>query len=150
MIKSLQCRIFAPKCPDIGRWINIIGTEADSLTMALSFCSHLNSNKVIGTMVCIGHASSTLVAYGNFYCRIKVKNWITTNQIWHWVWFRDQHVRHGAGISRSQITKFMGPTWGPPGSCRPQIGPMLAPWTLLYISGMSPTSLCIKKRVHLQ
>ena len=25
----------------------------------------------------------------------------------------------------------MGPTWGPPGSCRPQLGPMLAPWTLL-------------------
>ena len=22
-------------------------------------------------------------------------------------------------------------TWGPPGSCRPQVGPMLAPWTLL-------------------
>ena len=31
----------------------------------------------------------------------------------------------------SQITKFMGPTWGPPGSCRPQKGPMSAPWTLL-------------------
>ena len=31
----------------------------------------------------------------------------------------------------AQITKFMGPTWGPPGSCRPQMGPMLAPWTLL-------------------
>ena len=31
----------------------------------------------------------------------------------------------------AQIAKFMGPTWGPPGSCRPQIGPMLAPWTLL-------------------
>ena len=30
-----------------------------------------------------------------------------------------------------QITKFMGPTWGPPGSCRPQMGPMLTPWTLL-------------------
>ena len=30
-----------------------------------------------------------------------------------------------------QIAKFMGPTWGPPGSCRPQMGPMLAPWTLL-------------------
>ena len=35
---------------------------------------------------------------------------------------------------RSQIAKFMGPTWGPPGSCRTQVGPMLAPWTLL--SGM--------------
>ena len=31
----------------------------------------------------------------------------------------------------SQIAKFMGPTWGPPGACRPQMGPMLAPWTLL-------------------
>ena len=31
----------------------------------------------------------------------------------------------------SQIAKFMGPTWGPPGSFRPQMGPMLAPWTLL-------------------
>ena len=34
------------------------------------------------------------------------------------------------GIS-VQIAKFMGPTWGPPGSSRPQMGPMLAPWTLL-------------------
>ena len=31
----------------------------------------------------------------------------------------------------TQIAKFMGPTWGPPGSCRPQMGPILAPWTLL-------------------
>ena len=31
----------------------------------------------------------------------------------------------------TQITKFMGPTWGPPGFCRPQMGHMLAPWTLL-------------------
>ena len=31
----------------------------------------------------------------------------------------------------SQIAKLMGPTWDPPGSCRPQMGPMLAPWTLL-------------------
>ena len=26
------------------------------------------------------------------------------------------------------IAKFMGPTWGPPGSCRSQMGPNLAPW----------------------
>ena len=31
----------------------------------------------------------------------------------------------------SQIAKFMGPRWGPPGSCRPLMGPILAPWTLL-------------------
>ena len=37
-------------------------------------------------------------------------------------------------INRSlhtQITKSMGPTWGPSGSCQPQMGPMLAPWILL-------------------
>ena len=26
----------------------------------------------------------------------------------------------------------MGPTWGPPGSCRLQVGPMLATWALLW------------------
>ena len=31
----------------------------------------------------------------------------------------------------SQIAKSMGPIWGSPGSCRPQMGPMLAPWSLL-------------------
>ena len=31
----------------------------------------------------------------------------------------------------TQITRFMGPTWGPPGSCQPQMGPMLALWTML-------------------
>ena len=31
----------------------------------------------------------------------------------------------------TQTTKFMGPTWGPPGSCPPQMCPLLAPWTLL-------------------
>ena len=34
----------------------------------------------------------------------------------------------------SQRARFMGPTWGPPGSCRPQMGPMLAPWT--FLSGL--------------
>ena len=31
----------------------------------------------------------------------------------------------------TQIAKFMRPTWDPSGSCRPQAGPTLAPWTLL-------------------
>ena len=30
-------------------------------------------------------------------------------------------------IMPPQIARFMGPTWGPLGSCRPQVGPMLAP-----------------------
>ena len=32
---------------------------------------------------------------------------------------------------QTQTAKFMGLKWGPPGSCRPQMDPMLAPWALL-------------------
>ena len=32
---------------------------------------------------------------------------------------------------RSLITRFMGPTWGPPGADRTQVGPVLAPWIML-------------------
>ena len=31
----------------------------------------------------------------------------------------------------SLIARFIGPTWGPSGADRTQVGPMLAPWTLL-------------------
>ena len=44
------------------------------------------------------------------------------------------YVNKSVPTSVSQIEKFMGPTWGPSGSCRPQMSPMWAPWTLL--SGM--------------
>ena len=37
-------------------------------------------------------------------------------------------------IYTSLIARFMRPIWGPPGTDRTQVGPMLAPWTLL--SGM--------------
>ena len=47
-------------------------------------------------------------------------------------------------VEAAQIAKFMGPTWGPPGSCRPQMGPMLAPWTLLSGS-VFPIHLCLVK-----
>ena len=42
-----------------------------------------------------------------------------------------RHVTPPQGPGSTQIAKFVGRTWGPPGSCRPQMGPMLAPWTLL-------------------
>ena len=41
----------------------------------------------------------------------------------------------------------MGPTWGSPGSCRPQTGPMLDPWTLLvgnvFLAFLLSTTLAI-------
>ena len=34
-------------------------------------------------------------------------------------------------LSSPQIARFLRPTWGAPGADRTQVGPMLAPWTLL-------------------
>ena len=34
----------------------------------------------------------------------------------------------------SLISRFKRSTWGPPGSCRPQMGPMVIPWT--FLSGL--------------
>ena len=41
----------------------------------------------------------------------------------------------------SLIAKFMGPTWGPSGAGRTQVGPMLAPWILQ--SGMRSKLLAL-------
>ena len=66
-----------------------------------------------------------------------------------WCWYKGVHLTSFFDRSlimgcrdvydkTSQIARFTGPTWGPPGTCRPQMGPMLSPWTLL--SGVLPTS----------
>ena len=36
----------------------------------------------------------------------------------------------------SQIARFVGPTWGPSGAGRTQVGPILVPWTLLSGLGL--------------
>ena len=38
---------------------------------------------------------------------------------------------HTANVHIALISRFMGPTWGPSGADRTQVGPMLVPWTLL-------------------
>ena len=55
----------------------------------------------------------------------------------HWARRLCRDTLQALGRLVPQIARFMGPTWGPPGSCRPQMSPMLAHWTLL--SGSFPS-----------
>ena len=41
------------------------------------------------------------------------------------------YVRSVIVETATLLARFMGPTWGPSGDDRTQVGPMLAPWTLL-------------------
>ena len=65
------------------------------------------------------------------------------------------HVKHWTQPSNcpryasSLIAKFMGPTWGPSGADRTQVGPMLATWTLLSgMSGKIPSLLVCHKIIY--
>ena len=50
---------------------------------------------------------------------------------------------------RSVIARFMGPTWGPSGADRTQVGSMLAPWTLLSgVSNVCQTAINSTDRKH--
>ena len=53
--------------------------------------------------------------------------------------------KHGTLIAR-----FMGPTWGPSGADRTQVGPMLAPWTLLcrYLYRLSEIGCFFNEKYH--
>ena len=52
-------------------------------------------------------------------------------------------------VISSQIARFMGATWGPPGDDRTQVGPTLAPWTLLsgitHFTGHMITYSCCER-----
>ena len=52
------------------------------------------------------------------------------------------------------IAKCMGPTWGPSGADRTQVGPMIAPWTLLsgprpYITSGRRGTMRLLHRIYL-
>ena len=52
------------------------------------------------------------------------------------------------------IARFMGPTWGPSGADRSQVGPVLVPWTLLFeclsvATGRRGTALGISVSLYL-
>ena len=64
-----------------------------------------------------GHRPRSKVSTRSTFCMIPM-----INKCW---------VHSKPPLKRTQVARFMGPTWGPPVSCRPQMGPMLAPLTLL-------------------
>ena len=59
-----------------------------------------------------------------------------------------QSVKNNKHVQTSQIANFMGPTWGPAGSCGPQMGPMLAPWTLLPGISYHSTTVKLHSKLH--
>ena len=58
------------------------------------------------------------------------------NAFWRCSSLRQSNIHMPHDVYPFLIAKFMGPTWGPSGANRTQVGPMLAPWTLLSGSAL--------------
>ena len=71
--------------------------------------------------------------------RLALTVWYDPTPITAASWFWQERFTSGL-LYTSLITRFMGPTWGPSGADRTQVGPMLVPWTLL--SGMAQAYRC--------
>ena len=88
---------------------------------------------------------------------ILYESWVSWEDLWRviaydsphtarcWVWGQWGHANtwlwgttHSITCTLMLVTliaRFMGPTWGPSGADRTQVGPMLVPWTLLSGKG---------------
>ena len=89
------------------------------------------------------------ISYNSHYLRYQTIQNIAVSWLWYWLeTLHNTSPEQLKGITRmcryqitrdykitaeakSLTTRLIGKTWGQPGSCRPQVGPMLASWTLL-------------------
>ena len=84
---------------------------------------HLMRNQSVPDTQCLSHMAGCTRQYGPM--TILSLYWESLYQeICFLRWNRTQ-IRY----KHTLIARFMGPTWGPSGAARTQLGPMLAPWT---------------------
>ena len=67
----------------------------------------------------------------SFVCRVDSQKWKGCNTECLIITGGIENCLSDSLSVMTQIARFMGPTWGPPGSCWPQMGPMLVPGTML-------------------
>ena len=70
--------------------------------------------------LCFGIKQFCRILYGHFPCSGNI-NLTATKQ---------NTAKLCAFFMVSLIARFMGPTWGPSGAARTQVGPILVPWTM--------------------
>ena len=75
-------------------------------------------------------------------------NVVSVNYCWimwlAWITAGNMPTSYSEIRLKSQIARFKGPTWDPAGADRTQVGPTLAPWTLLSEKERYFNTFCVK------
>ena len=97
--------------------------------------SHRTQHVEFCTVYAVIYKYTTIICMINkyIYCGTNVEH----GDVTHIVTLASLMSNTDRNPQKVQDSKVYGPTWGPPGSCRPHMCPMLAPWTLLW--GVIPT-----------
>ena len=111
---------------NIGRW--------EHLNLAQNWATRTRQSKY--GMYIVGRSLPTYFTYLHIISRIFISNFISNIKpiirICTLLRIFIHFMILGTWVlCNTPESKVLGPTWGPTGSCLPQMGPMLAPWTLL-------------------
>ena len=115
----------------------------------LSFGNYLLINSSLCVYLCSYHDTRTCTKFFPTKKQVGDSLFLVTDYCWVYLWYQDQEGLHQwpeytlllRELPRTTlIARFMGPTWGPAGADRTQVGPMLAPWTLLSGTVCRPLS----------
>ena len=100
--------------------LTVLGHQQTALTkacgMPFSNTFSLIIHRYSKTLSC----DITLLLFESFHRFAQLKTFSEAKKTSRFSSLADESLKH------TKIVKFMGPIWGPPGSCRPQMGPMLA------------------------
>ena len=130
-LDGLLNRLFSRRSKKTSK-LRVTGLCEGNSSLAMPFCPEfpylLRNLPYICTALCKCSFSKRWRIYQIEF--LKCYYWCET-EIWKHSYLRNISQETVNITFTTQIARFMGPTWGPPGSCRPQMGPMSAPWTLL-------------------
>ena len=127
---------FCPK-RDVGMHGKLVDTFVQAkqcchFTYPFELDRELKKNTTKKLWLCCYHLYQLLISYWNSRTYA-----VTTNYKGNTLYYNHHDTINSMHFSDYReilvdtlIARFMRPTWGPSGSCRPQMDPMVAPWNL--------------------
>ena len=135
MVNSLRPRQNGRHFPDIFKWIFLNENRWISIKISLKFVRKGLNNNIPALVLIMAWRRPGDKPLSEPMLVISLTHICVT---------RPQWVKHLA----TQIATLTWPTRCPPGSCCPQVGPMLAPWTLLSGATLSGRGIGLTRRTE--